>query len=134
MRRGFDTWAVRYTGDQYTAGSTVRDLALLTCADITIEAGYRWFVISEEINESGHDIKDTTFSGVPTAQVSSGWSGGVDKLTGTQTVNTRFFSQYRYEIQCFDEEPSEGEVFDAVLVNDHIRTKYGIDSEGTAGP
>ena len=129
LRRGFETWAVRFTGNQYMTGSNVRDLTLLACADITIESGYLWFVIIEEVNESGHDIRETSFSGVPTAQRSSSWSGGIDTLTGSRTTHTRFFSQYRYEIQCYHEEPAEGEAFDAIEMADQVRTEYGIDQE-----
>ena len=129
MRRGFETWAVRFTGNQYMTGGNVRDLTMLACADITIESGYLWFVIIEEIDESGHDIRETSFSGVATAQRSSTWSGGVDTLSGSRTTHTRFFSQYRYEIQCFHEEPAEGEAFDAIEVADQIRIEYGIDQE-----
>jgi hypothetical protein len=129
MRRGHETWAVRYTGNQYMTGSNVRDLTLLTCAEIAIEAGYLWFVITKEINESGHVVRETTLGGVATAQRSSGWSGGVDTLTGSRTTHTKFISQYRYEIQCYHEEPAEGEAFDAIQVADYIRAEYGIDQE-----
>jgi len=134
LRRGIDTWAVRSTGDQYMAGSTVRDLTLLRSAEIAKKASFQWFVITDKINESGHDLRDTTVSGDGKGQVSSGQmsaktSGGVvdpGESTPTRTSNTKFISQYRYEIKCFREDPGDPEALDAAVVESELRTKYGL--------
>ena len=139
MRRSIETWAVRYTGDSKMTGTTVRDLTMLRCADIAKNSGYSWFTISEKVNESGHISQGTSFKGVPTTQTSSSWSGGQDKLTGSQSVDTKFISQYRYEIDCSQEKPSLGDVYNAAEVAAELRTKYNIPDPvtgavlGTAG-
>jgi len=135
LRRGIETWAVRYTGDQYMTGSTVRDLTLLRSAEVTMKAGFSWFVITDKINESGHDLRDTSVSGNHSAQISSGQSSGSTKAnpgdkTTTRTANTRFISQYRYEIKCFREAPDIPAVLEAKAVAAELRAKYGI--EGSA--
>ena len=139
LRRGIDTWAVRYTGDQYMTGTTVRDLTLLRCAEIAKKAGFQWFVITDKINESGHDLRDTTVNANPvqyTDRSSSGASSGQmaaktstagpGEATPTRMSNTRFISQYRYEIKCFREDPGDAEALDAAVVESELRAKYGI--------
>lgn len=132
LRRSIETWAVRYTGDPKMTGSTVRDLALLRSAEIAENSGYRWFTITETVNESGHVTMSTSFQGPQTAQVSSSWSGGVDKLTGSQSVDAKFISQYRYEIECSQEEPSLGDFYNAADTAAHLREKYNL-AEPVAG-
>ncbi|MEZ5276544.1 MAG: hypothetical protein R3F07_09210 [Opitutaceae bacterium] len=123
---GKDTWQVRFTGNQYLAGSTVRELAFLTCADLAEEAGYDWFIVTEEINESAHILEGTTFSGVARPQVSSGWSGGVDGLTGSQTTQDRFIPQFFFEIRCFHAKPDVANSHEAKAVLESLREKYAI--------
>lgn len=139
MRRSIETWSVRYTGDTKMTGSTVRDLVLLRCSEISKEAGKSWFSILEKVNESGHITEGTSFSGPQTAQISSGWSGGVDNLTGSRTVDAKFISQYRFEIKCSQEKPSLEDVYNATETASELRTKYNIPEPvagavvGTAG-
>jgi hypothetical protein len=124
-------WAVRYTGDPTMTGSTVRDLALLRCAEIAEDFGYSWFTITDETNESGHVTESTSFRGPQTVQVSSSWSGGVDKLTGSQSVDAKFISQYRYEIECSEEEPPPGDTYHAAQTAAHLREKYNLPEPAT---
>jgi hypothetical protein len=115
-------------------GTTVRDLTLLRSAEIAKKASFQWFMVTDKINESGHDLRDTTVSGSAKGQVSSGQmaaktAGGVvdpGETTPTRTANTRFISQYRYEIKCFREDPGDPEALDAAVVESELRTKYGL--------
>ncbi|RKX35854.1 MAG: hypothetical protein DRP71_02255 [Verrucomicrobia bacterium] len=126
LRRGIDTWAIRYTGDRKMTGSTVRDLTLLRSAEVAQKAAFQWFVVTEKVDESGHNLQGTSFSGVQTTQTSSSWAGGQDTLTGSRTVDTRFICQYRYEIKCYREDPGDPEALDVAVVETELRTKYGI--------
>jgi hypothetical protein len=127
LRRTIDTWAVRYTGDQYMAGSTVRDLALLRSAEIAQNASFQWFVVTEKINESGHNLKGTTFSDVSTVQYETATRTKINAASGeVRTSDTKFIPQYRYEIKCFREDPGDPEALDATVVQSELRQKYGI--------
>lgn len=121
------TFAVRYTGHARMAGSTVRDLALLRCAEVTLASGNSWFVIEEEVNESGHDLLNTTMSGVRQTQVRDQSNRTVTRTeSSAQFSETEFISQYLYEIRCFREKPELSAAKDAAAVVADMKTKYGL--------
>ena len=130
MKAGTDEWSVRYTGDPHMTGSTVRDLTLLACADLATAAGYNWFVITEKVDESGSITEGTSFSGPATTQTSSGYSGGVDKLSGTMSSQTRFISQFRYEIRCFQEKPDIPGALESGPIRKELLEKYSLSGPG----
>ncbi|MEZ5278303.1 MAG: hypothetical protein R3F07_18120 [Opitutaceae bacterium] len=133
LNTGPNEWSVRYTGDTHMTGSTVRDLTLLACADLAAGSGCGWFVVNEKVDESGSILHGTSFSGPAREQTSTGYSGGVDKLSGTMSSETSFISQYRYEIRCYREQPADPGAFESARVASELRAKYGISGLNTTG-
>lgn len=89
---GPDKWRVSFSGNGYTRGSRATDLALLRCADLTLQQGFKYFVITG--GESGVErsaytaptTANTTFYG-NTAQTNF-YGGGTTIISKPSTSNT----------------------------------------------
>ena len=51
---GTNKWRVTFAGNGYTRASRATDLALLRCADLTLQQGYKYFVITSGVSDMSH--------------------------------------------------------------------------------
>ncbi len=99
------TYRVEFRGNGYTGNQKSEDFVLLRCAEITLENGYRYFVIVDE--------KSVLRSYV---------------VGDSQGVSTFHKPLERNVIQCFKEKPLNVTtiVYDASEVANNIRQQYGL--------
>ena len=125
-----DVFQVTFKGNGYTARERAADFSLLRCAELALNHGYTCFVIVE----SDHYTKKSTY----TTPQRSKTTGSVYGYGNYATVNTKTvtYGGETYNISkpraintivCFKEKPADVLVaYDAALVSQQIREKYGI--------
>ncbi len=127
---GENVFQVSFKGNGYTGRERASDFSLLRSAEITLEKGFRYFVIVE----SERDTKVGTYT-TPTQSYTTGSayaSGGYAHGNATTTTyggQTYMITKPRSTntILCFKEKPSDGGlVFDAEFVTKSLREKYGL--------
>lgn len=110
---GTNVFQIRFQANGYTTLEKASDLALLHAADVTLQHGFRYFVIKNEAGRLDHH-KNKAPSSAYDALVTKEDSG-----TGWSTT--------QYTITCYGSRPnSDLTVYDAKDVDRAIRTRYGI--------
>jgi len=122
-----DIYKVRFSGNPKCEMGRAEDFVLLRSAEVTLENGYKYFVIVDE--KSG--TKSGAYTTPATAQTHGTSYGGV--YQGTTTISggeTFFYSKQRVEktIKCFKEKPGNipAIVYDAEQVKNNIKAQYNI--------
>jgi hypothetical protein len=127
---GKNIFQVSFRGNGYTSREKASDFSLLRSAELTLERGFRYFVIVG----SEKDTKISTYTS-PTQSSTTGSAYGYGNYaygsatTTTYGGQTYFISKPRATntILCFKEKPDiNGIVFEAEFVVKSIRQKYGI--------
>lgn len=137
-----DIFRVGFKGNGYTSTERAADLALLRCAELALENGYKYFVImgqNEETKTSAYTMPvtaNTTASSFGNVNLYGGngyaqgtYSGnyyGTTTYSGGQTflIDTPSTSMV---IKCFKEKPDiSGMIFDAEQIRTNIKQSYGI--------
>jgi hypothetical protein len=125
---GENIFKVSFYGNGFTSMEQASDFALLRAAELTLERGFRYFVVVRLEN----DTKTDTFT-TPTTSYTTDSAygyGNYDYVTNTTTYVGRTFLITRprstFTILCFKEKPDNNLVFDAVFVFKFIRRKYNI--------
>jgi hypothetical protein len=127
---GENIFQVSFRGNGYTSRERASDFSLLRSAELTLERGFRYFVIVE----SEKDTKIDTYT-TPTQSYTTGSAYGYGNYAyGTATTttyggHTYFLTKPRTTntILCFKEKPDiNGLVFDAEFVVKSIKQKYRI--------
>ena len=119
-----DTWKVTVGGNAYTKQSTIRDYAILRASEVTLEQGYKYFVI--------YDDKDSTKVNTYTTSGSSSTTGRIDdwgNINSRTTYNspqtntqTKFGNELLYRVTNVK---IDGFVnYDAQLIYDSLSAKY----------
>ena len=125
---GENVFQVTFKGNAYTSRERVSDFNLLRSAEITLENGYRYFVIvdSEKYSKAGSYRTPTT------SQTTGGVYGYGNSAHLSATTTTTGGQAYSYSkptarntIVCFKDKPDTGGlVYDATFVATSIRKKY----------
>ena len=119
-----DIFSVSFGGNGYTSGVRAQDFALLRSAELTLEHGYRYFVL---INESNSVSTASTTMPSHTQTTGNVYGNSFDATSvtsGGQTINIRRPSSI-ITFRCFKEKPARSS-FDAQFLYKSISTKYGI--------
>lgn len=115
---------VSYTGTQTTDIKKVNDFVLLRSAELTLEKGYKYFVITDarnNRNEVGHNqadpsiVVDTGPYGIRAGSWANA-SGSIDRKS-------------ELTIMLFNEKP-DTVAYDAEMINTAIRNEYSIGKDG----
>lgn len=110
-RVGEDQWSVYYRGYEISQGEA-NDYALLRAAEVTAEAGYRYFIIAGEQNS-------TSTSGVGSVGVYNGTGGGY--------MRNSSYPEVRLSIKAYKLKPtSGGMVYDNQYLASALRKKYDL--------
>jgi len=127
---GENIFQVSFRGNGYTSRERASDFSLLRSAELTLDRGFRYFVIVE----SEKDTKIGTYT-TPTQSYTTGSAYGYGNYAyGTATTTTYggqtyFITKPRTTntILCFKQKPEiKGLVFDAEFVVKSIKQKYRI--------
>ena len=123
-----NAFKVSFKGNASTSRERSKDFTLLRCADISIENGFKYFVIVG----SEHDSRISTYT-TPTRSITNVNVTGYGKSAfGTATTTTYAGQTYVFEnpsdestIICYKEKP-EGFSYNAELISKSLRAKYDI--------
>ncbi|MCG2725331.1 MAG: hypothetical protein L6420_03565 [Elusimicrobia bacterium] len=127
---GENIFQVSFRGNGYSSRTRASDFALLRSAEIALENGFRYFIITDAEKYSKESTYKTPTRSHTTGSVSSygNYSYGSAK-TKTYGGQTYKFSKptANNTIVCFKEKPNiEGAVFDANFIVSSIKGKYNI--------
>jgi hypothetical protein len=129
-RLGEDTFQVSFRGNGYTSTERASDFSLLRSAELTLQNGFRYFIVVDSKESSKLDTYTT-----PTTSHTTGNAYGYGNYAyGNSTTTTYGGETYAISkpratntIVCFKEKPQvNGLVFEAEYVLKSIKGKYGI--------
>jgi hypothetical protein len=127
---GENIFQVSFRGNGYTSRERASDFCLLRAAELTLEKGFRYFIIVE----SEKNTKIGTYT-TPTQSYTTGSAYGYGNYAyGSATTTTYGGQTYiitkpraTNTILCFKDKPSiNGLVYDAEFVVKSIKQKYGF--------
>jgi len=111
MQLAENVFEVRFSGNGYTSSERASDFALLRSAELSLERGFRYFVVDD--NENDRQIA------INTVTTSSGANTYSTSKPGARKV-----------IVCFKEKPDwTGVIYEARFVVQSIRGKYEIEPQ-----
>ena len=130
---GPNIFRVSFRGNAYTSRERAEDFTLLRAADVTLEKGFRYFVIVN--SEAGTKVGAFT---TPTTSYTTGSAYGYGNYAyGSATTKTYGGQTYLISkpsdidtILCFKDRPQgAGLVYDAEFVSNSIRQKYKVQGQ-----
>lgn len=116
-----DTYHVTYTGTNSTKIEKVNDFALLRSAELTLEKGYKYFVITEATNNA-ISVKNSRSA---SAANLTGTHSGPPKQPGSDQSMYSLKAKSELTIELHNEKP-EGISYDAYMVERGLKTEYEI--------
>jgi hypothetical protein len=124
-----NAFSVSFRGNGYTSRERSTDFALLRCAELTMEHGFRFFVIADSTQDTKTAYYNTgessqTYGTVHTVGNTSYGSFNTSS-SGSMTVPIRK-PRSAYTVFCFKEKPEGAMAYDAEYLANSIRQKYGI--------
>lgn len=131
-------WVVRFDGNGFTSQEQVADYLLLRSAELTLAAGFRYFILVAQQDQTSYGTYTTPTHTETTATVTSHGNtayGTAQSTTyGGQTV---YIPKPGREalIRCFAERPDFwGTIHDAESVRDSLMVKHGMAQPGISMP
>ena len=108
LQLGDNIFRVTFEGNSYLTPARASEYALLRSADVALEKGFRYFIVSEST----------------TANIVPGSSGGASAGSKPTVINT---------ILCYRTRPSDAGalVYDASAVKNGIQAKYQAEEQAT---
>jgi len=112
---GDNIFQVSFRGNSYTGHEIESDFALLRSAELTLQNGFRYFVIVKS-------VKDSSVSAYTTpSQITTTPGGETYDISMPSASNT---------ILCFKEKPEgDGLIYDATRITQVLKKKYRIADE-----
>lgn len=123
-----DMFRVEFTGNGFTRGERASDFALLRASELTLDNGYRYFVIMDE----NHDVQRHTYTTSGTTSTSVNSYGNYTDVNVRQnegTTQTFFKPGSTLTIALFAEKPQAVLSYSAEFVSNEIRTKYDLEAK-----
>lgn len=134
-----DIFKVSFRGNGYTDKERTADFALLRSAEITLENGYKYFVVLQ----SNTDVRTSAYTTPVTAQTEGSlntYNTGAGFSSGTYSGTTEYSGGETHVIhkpstsmtfQCFKDKPTSaaGMIYDAEQIKANIRKAYKLDDE-----
>jgi len=136
-----NVFQVRFEGNEYTSMERATDFTLLRSAEISLQHGSPYFVI---LDVAQH-VDTSTITTPPTANTTFHVTGSPSFASGAATTTYHSGGEITVSekpsatntIACLKVRPADGTfVYEAALVHQSIRTKYGLDvkNEAKRGP
>lgn len=138
---------VNFRGNGYTSSERASDLAMLRCAELTLQNGYSYFALANNQNNVETSTHTTPLQAHTTSYANTYGSlntyGNYGTYSGSTYGNssTRFTGGNTYNISrpktsntvvMFNEKPKEGLVLDAAFLEKTLRAKYNLIKEEPA--
>ena len=118
-------WKVSVKGNAYTSSSTVGDYALLRASELTLEKGYKYFVVaSEDKNKTSSIAKLGNNTSYTTGMIDGygNFSSTTNSSSPTYVPLNKFENTLVYEMT---NEKIQGKfVYDAQLIYNSLSSKY----------
>lgn len=93
-----DTFVISFKANEYTSPEKVMEFSLRRASELTLNNGYRYFAILEEIDTSReHTVLNSKKDGP----------------SKTSTLSHLYYPSIRLKIKCYETKPIEREVIDA---------------------
>lgn len=119
-------FVVAFSGNGYTSGQRAADLCLLRCAEVTLENGFHYFILTAA--NTGYDTSTAVSMG---SYFPMGY-GSVGSFSATQTIPKPVAAN---RMVCFREKPTvTTQYFDAQNVYNEFSKKYGVQKKIEAFP
>lgn len=123
------TWKINVNGNGFTSNTRVDDYALLRASELTIENGYKYFLVtssSQDVKKNKVKLSDGT------SRTTGTINGGLISATTTDTpARYSNVSKYRSELiftMVDSNRVSEDMIaYDAQLIYDSLTEKYNIE-------
>ncbi|MEW5944264.1 MAG: hypothetical protein AB1710_10530 [Pseudomonadota bacterium] len=122
-----NVWRVSFIGNDHTSTTSAQDMALLRCAELTKEKGYKYFGLL-----GGETDKNVQLFSTPTTTTTTGYVSSSGLYTGTSNTygGHMFFVSSpttSNTIIMFREKPeAKGMVFDASFVCESIGPRFDV--------
>ncbi len=124
-----NVFKVSFRGNGYTERERVSDFTLLRSAELTLENGYKYFVIIDANSYTSNSTYTTPTTSHTTGSANvygnSVYGRATTTTTGGQTYNISKPSSSN-TIVCFKEKPDSGFSYNAEFIYKNISEKYGI--------
>ena len=124
---GEDMYRVAFIGNGYTSSTKAQDYCLLRCAELTIQNGYKYFVIINEDNYSSNSTYRTPVTTNSNYNISGNYTGynvrGTTYSYGGQTYNISK-PRSKNTILMLKEKDSNNIVYEASFLINSLRSKY----------
>ena len=124
-----NVFKVSFRGNAYTGRERVSDFTLLRSAELTLENGYKYFVIIDANSYTSNSTYTTPTTSHTTGSAygygNSAYGSATTTTTGGQTYNISKPSSSN-TIVCFKEKPNVGFSYNAEFIYKNISQKYGI--------
>jgi uncharacterized protein YceK len=119
---GENMYQVSFRGNGFTSRRRAADFTLLRSAELTLDNGFRYFVIvgAEKSSNVATMTTPTTSFTTPTGYggaTTTTYGGRTFFVSKPNTTNT---------ILCFKDKPKSGVVYNAKFVANALRQKYGL--------
>lgn len=142
MKLQDDIYRVAFNGNAYCSGGRAEDFTLLRCAELTLEQGYKYFIIIDERSGIATNsyttpvTAETRGSVTNTTPIATGRNVTVIGNSASYSAKTTYSGGQTYTfskpstcntIKCFKEKPDISTmVYDAVQVERNLKNAYGI--------
>ncbi len=120
-----NVFRVSFGGNGYTSGERAQDFTLLRAAELTLQHGFRYFIIVDEKNTT--KVSTSTTSGY--ALTSGSFYRGRYTSSTFYSPPTSYTSERPESgllINCYADKPALNNVLDADFLQQSITRKYGI--------
>ena len=130
MKLQDNIFRISFAGNAATEAERAHNFSLLRAAEVTIENGYKYFIVSE----GGTKIETSTHT-TPLSSNTRGYVDGFGNVSATTTYSGGQTFTYNkptnsITIQCFRDKPETSNlVYDAEQVRVNLRKQYGLDKK-----
>jgi hypothetical protein len=121
-----DVFRVSFGGNGYTSGERAQDFTLLRAAELTLQHGFRYFIIVDEKNTT--KVSTSTTPGY--AYTSGSFYRGRYVSSSVYSPPTSYTSERPESgllINCYAEKPALNNVLDANFLQQSLTRKYGME-------
>ncbi len=126
-----NVYTVTYTGTRSTKTEKINDFALLRCAELTLEKGFKYFVITEATNNRADiaNANSVNLGEMLGRGTRIGAPGGNRFNTDVSpSVSSNGRPQSKLEIHMFNDRP-DTVAYDAMLIGQALKREYEISND-----
>ena len=120
-----NVWKVSVNGNAYTSKSTIGDYALLRASELTLQKGFKYFVIGSQ-NEDSKNFNATFGTNSSTTYGNISSSGNFNARTNYTTPTVVPMKKYSNELifEMLNQKQNSVFAYDAQLIFDQLASKY----------